>query len=160
MPYSGGDLSMLVLLPHAPSGLGDLEKKLTLEKLKAIIGKLHPESEVDVSFPKFKLDASVNLRQALTQMGMPTVFSNSADLSGIDGAKNLFVTDVIHRAYVRVDETGTEAATATAVPIAVLGGSPLPARPTFCADHPFLFVIMDRKNGTILFIGRVVHPAD
>jgi serpin B len=89
-------------------------------------------------------------------MGMPTAFSDRADLSGIDGSHDLSITGVVHKAFVQVDETGTEAAAATGV---MVGALAVRREAAFIADHPFIFVIRDVKTGTILFIGRVVHPA-
>jgi serpin B len=158
MQYAGGDLSMLVLLPHDPAGLGALEKTLNLAKLKSVLGRLQREPDLELWFPKFKLDSKFNLRESLVKMGMPTAFSNHADFSGIDGTQNLAISEVVHRAFVSVDETGTEAAAATGAEMSALGGPPPPSRPVFRADHPFIFLIMDHKAGTILFMGRVVHP--
>jgi serpin B len=85
-------------------------------------------------------------------MGMPTAFSTNADFSGIDGTKSLLISDVIHQAFVSVDEEGTEAAAATAIFIT------MSIHPVFRADHPFIFIIQDRETGNILFLGRVVNP--
>jgi serpin B len=134
-----------------------LEKTLDAARLNQIVGTLHHEHKVEVSFPKFKLETSYELSHTLAEMGMPTAFSNGADLSGIDGKRDLSITGVVHKAFVQVDETGTEAAAATGVMV----GAMAVRRPTvFNADHPFVFVIRDVKTGTILFIGRVMHPAN
>jgi serpin B len=159
IPYQGGDLSMLILLPDDPAGLPDVEKSLDLEKLKEIISHLRREPLVDVSFPKFKFETSFDLCHTLEDMGMRSAFSSDADLSGIDGSRDLYVTDVVHKAYVSVDETGTAAAAATALTDLGGGLSVLPPRPSFTADHPFVFVIRDIKAGTILFLGRLMNPA-
>jgi serpin B len=156
MPYAGGDLAMLVLLPESATGLPALEKSLDQAKLKEIAQKLRREHKVEVSFPKFKLEKTYDLGQTLSKMGMPTVFSNAADLSGIDGKRDLSVTGVIHKAFVQVDEAGTEAAAATGV---MMGALAFHQRTVFVADHPFVFIIRDLKTGTILFMGRVLHPA-
>ncbi|MCK4550640.1 MAG: serpin family protein, partial [Candidatus Aenigmarchaeota archaeon] len=92
----------------------------------------------------------------LKQMGMPLAFSNDADFSGMDGTKNLFIAAVIHQAFVEVNEEGTEAAAATAVVVNLK--SALPQVPVFYADHPFVFLIQERKTGNILFLGRVSDP--
>jgi serpin B len=89
-------------------------------------------------------------------MGMPTAFSDSADFSGMDGLRGLYISQVIHQAYIKVDEEGTEAAAATAVIIKITS-MPLNQK-TFVADHPFLFAIQERKTGNILFMGKVVNP--
>jgi serpin B len=160
MPYKGGagddHLAMLVLLPDDPAtGLASLEQSLDADRLKDIVSKLAHQHKVEVSFPKFKLETKYEMSRTLAAMGMPTVFSSSADLSGIDGKHDLFVTGVVHQAFVQVDETGTEAAGATGVMVRALA---MRQRLVFNADHPFIFAIRDVKTGTILFIGRVVHP--
>jgi serpin B len=115
MPYRGDDLAMLVLLPDDPAtGLSQLEKTLDADWLKQITSKLRHD-EVLVSFPKFKLDTTYDLNQSLIAIGMPTAFSAAADFSGIDGKRDLVISQVIHKAFVQVDETGTEAAAATVV---------------------------------------------
>lgn len=156
MPYRGDELAMLILLPDDPAGLGELEKTLDAARLKEIVGKMGHQHRVEVSFPKFKLETAYELSHTLAEMGMPTAFSNEADLSGIDGKRDLSITGVVHKAFVQLDETGTEAAAATGV---MVGAMAMRQRTVFNADHPFVFVIRDVKTGTILFIGRVIHPA-
>jgi serine protease inhibitor len=155
LPYAGKDLSMVVLLPKKIDGLGDLEKDLTADKLSGWIGKLHKQ-EVIVSLPKFKTEQRMGMKKVLSEMGMPTAFSSSADLSGIGGEPgDLNIADVIHKAYVDVNEEGTEAAAATAVE--VVTSLPTPT-PEFRANHPFVFLIRDARNGSILFLGRLADP--
>jgi serpin B len=117
--------------------------------------------QVDVSMPKFKFTAQFELNKVLKEMGMRRAFAaDEADFSGMATREKLFISDVIHKAFVAVDEKGTEAAAATAVLIAPTASAmPLP-RPsaTFRADHPFLFLIRDNRTGSILFMGRVVNP--
>jgi serpin B len=155
MPYSGDKLSMLVLLPEDGT-VSSLEKKLTVENLAKWRGTLE-ESRVDIYFPKFKLETKYSLRDNLSNMGMPSAFTAAADFSGIDGMDDLLVSDVIHQAFVSVDEKGTEAAGATAV-VVELRGPVEPAVPVFNADHPFIFIIQDNETGNILFMGKVVDP--
>ena len=156
MPYSGDSLSMLVLLPKA-GAMDTLEKALTPENLSAWRGKLR-EQRVDVHFPKFKLETKYFLSENLSRMGMPSAFSGAADFSGIDGRQDLFISAVIHQAYVFVDEKGTEAAAATAVVMQLKGGPVEPTVPVFYADHPFIFLIQDDETGNILFMGKIVDP--
>ncbi|HNB03541.1 MAG TPA: serpin family protein, partial [Methanoregulaceae archaeon] len=105
------------------------------------------------------METKYSLPATLSAMGMPTAFSPSADLSGMDGTRNLYIGDVIHQAFVDVNEEGTEAAAATAVVVqramVPMGQPPIPV---FRADHPFLFLIQEDESGLILFIGRVEHP--
>jgi serpin B len=156
MPYVGKDLSMVVLLPSKPDGLGELEKKLTANQLSSWLGKLH-ETKVDVTLPKFKTTREFQLKKALSELGMPLAFTFNADFSGINGGKDsLRIADVIHKAYVDVNEEGTEAAAATGVVIEAR--SEPPPTPVFRADHPFVFLIRDRRSDSILFIGRIVQP--
>lgn len=154
MPYEGGKLSMLVLLPKGDLSL--LEPSLSLDKINDWKSKLR-EQRVDVLMPKFTLDTKYPMNGTLAQMGMPTAFDEDrADFSGMTGAKSLYISAVIHQAFVDVNEEGTEAAAATAVVMS--GKSVPPPVPIFRADHPFIFVIQDKANGNILFIGRVANP--
>jgi len=158
LPYAGGDLSMLVLLPTRVDGLGDLEAGLTAENLTAWTANLKSH-KVAVFLPKFKSTSEFRLAGTLAALGMSDAFSGRADFSGMDGRKDLFISDVIHKAFVEVNEEGTEAAAATAM---VMVGSAAPSNPrpipVFRADHPFLFLIRDNRNGSVLFLGRVTDP--
>jgi serine protease inhibitor len=146
--------SMTILLPKQRDGLAQLEKMLTVEKLKHWEQGLRLQ-EVKVSLPKFKLNTYFQLSQALKDMGMRDAFAKQADFSGFyDSEKeDLFLKDVIHQAFVEVNEEGTEAAAATAV-FATTRGMP-PKVPTFNADHPFIFLIRHEPSKSILFLGRV-----
>jgi serpin B len=107
-----------------------------------------------VQLPKFKLESSFGLGRTLAGMGMPLAFSAKADFSGMDGSRDLYIGEVIHKAFVEVNEQGTEAAAATAVVMRALS---MPSQ--FIADHPFLFLIRENTTGTILFIGRITDPS-
>jgi serpin B len=147
---------MLVLMPD-PGSMPGFEQWLTPDRLAALASKV-PYQEVQLSFPKFKIEASISLAEAFKSMGMLDAFDpSSADFSGMDGARDLFIQAILHKAFVNVDEAGTEAAAATAV---MVGATAMRAEPVKVAiDHPFLFVLRDRTTGTILFMGRVVDPA-
>jgi serpin B len=155
LPYAGNDLSMIVLLPRKANGLADLEAKLTVQNLAAWTGKLHRQ-KVEVFLPKFKMTSQFSLNDKLTVLGMTDAFTDKADFSGMNGNNNLYISAVIHKAFVEVNEQGTEAAAATAVVMATKS-MPQPA-PVFRADHPFLFLIRDNASGSILFLGRIVDP--
>jgi serpin B len=156
MPYAGKELSMVVLLPKKVAGLGDMEKSLTADKLAGWLGKVR-EQEVIVSLPKFKTTSEFSLKDALEALGMKKAFQMpGADFSGINGKDDLYITAVVHKAYVDVNEEGTEAAAATGVVIGVK--SLPPPKPEFRADHPFVFLIRDTRNDSVLFLGRVVEP--
>jgi serpin B len=156
MPYVGGTTSMVILLP-VHGGLSDLEGQA-----QAVADQLIPQlqaARVAVTLPKWEFNAEFSLASALAALGADAAFdARRADLSGIDGKRDLAVTGVYHKAYVRVDEKGTEAAAATG---AVVGATSAPVAPpiAFTADHPFLFLIRDRKTNALLFAGRVVDPA-
>jgi serpin B len=153
LPYEGEELSMLILLPKE-GGLSSLEESLTVEKLNALRGRMS-ETKINVYMPKFKFETKYFLPQVLSKMGMPTAFKwPGADFSGMDGTKDLYISNVIHQAYVEVNEEGTEAAAATAVMVGMTG---MPNQ--FRADHPFIFMIQERTAGGILFIGKVVDPS-
>lgn len=155
LPYKGGDVTMVVFLPTARDGLGALEKKLDSAKLEQLLKTLRPTS-VDVWLPRFKVEQSFAMAGTLASMGMPSAFaSGTADFSGMTGSKGLFISAVIHKAFVEVNEEGTEAAAATGV---VMGIESVVVTPTFRADHPFVFALRDTKSGTLLFLGRVVDP--
>ncbi len=155
MPYDGEELSMLVLLPQEDS-LVTLEESLNLDNL-AQWREMLSQQPVNVFMPKFTFETKYFLNQDLQEMGMPTAFSMQADFSGMDGTKDLFISKVIHQAFIEVNEEGTEAAAATAVVIELKSVGPSVA--VFRADHPFIFLIQDNQSGNILFLGRVVNPS-
>ena len=154
LPYAGGDLSMVVLLPAEPDGLPRLEQALTADNLSCWLATLH-KREVALYIPRFKMTCEFDLASTLQSMGMTDAFTQQADFSGMTGDRSLFISAVVHKAFVGVDEQGTEAAAATGV---VMKRTALP--PTFRADHPFLFVIRHRPTDSILFIGRVANPKE
>jgi len=156
MPYSGEETSMLVLLPK-DHNLEEIEEQLTLENLNTWQENLQ-EKEVRVYFPKFKLETKYFLRDILSQMGMPIAFTGFADFSGMTGKKDLMIDQVIHQAFVEVDEKGTEAAAATAVIMLLTAMPEGPVIPVFKADRPFIFLIQEKETGVILFMGRVADP--
>jgi serpin B len=160
MPYEGNHWALVVLLPKKKDGLPALEKTLTAEKLTKWLGQMQ-QTEVAVSLPKWKMTSAFSLAETLKTLGMRKVFApGEADLSGMnDGREPLYVSAVVHQAFVDVTEEGTEAAAATGAAVESLSApfSP-PMRPEFRADHPFIFAISDVRTGTILFLGRVVTP--
>lgn len=158
LPYVGDDLSMVVLLPRATDGLASLEGLLNGPTLDRWLAQARNQ-KVNVFLPKFKLTAQFSLAQTLVGMGMTEAFSPSADFSGMDGARDLCLSAVVHKAFVDVNEEGTEAAAATGTVMRSMAVfRPLPI-PVFRADHPFLFLIRDTHSGSILFLGRVVDPS-
>jgi serine protease inhibitor len=156
LPYAGDDLSMLIFLPGKVDGLLKLEESLTVENLDKW-SKILAVTEMEVFLPKFELTFTFRLDDTLKSMGMPDAFSDQADFSGMDGTRQLFIAAVLHKAFVAVNEQGTEAAAATAV--IMMTKAVLISPIIFRADHPFLFAIRENSTGSILFIGRVVNPA-
>ncbi|VVB51331.1 Serpin (serine protease inhibitor) [uncultured archaeon] len=155
LPYEGKEISMLILLPKE----GDMpafEKEISAEKISEWRNSIY-ERRVDVYLPKFKVETKYFLPQQLSSMGMPTAFTSNADFSGMDGTRNLSITDVIHQAYVEVNEEGTEAAAATAVIVGLTSAMPAPT-PIFRADRPFIYIIQQTDTGNILFIGKINNP--
>ncbi len=156
LPYEGGDAAMLVMLPYEdlPGGLSALEAELTRDNLDQWLGELH-KTEILVSIPKFEMTwGTENVIPELQVLGITDLFSNAADLSGMDGTTELYVSKVLHKAFVEVNEEGTEAAAATAVVTRLKAMMPL----EFRADRPFIFLIRDTLTGNILFMGRLTDP--
>ncbi len=155
--YKGDRLSMVILLPRQKDGLADLEKRMNFGSMTRWLAQLEIR-KARVSLPRFKATMGFNLKDKLQSLGMTTAFTAKADLSGMNGKKNLSISGVIHKAFVNVDEKGTEAAAATAV-IVGRTAMPMPEQiPEFRADHPFVFLIRDRQTGAVLFLGRVMKP--
>jgi len=147
---------MFILLPEQGSNLSQLEDKLTSADLVNVEEKFSMRpSKVKLWLPRFKLDERLSLAKMLERMGMRDVFTGDADLSGIDGTMDLFVSKVVHQAVVEVNEEGTEAAAATAV-ISMTKSRPLVFN--FRADRPFLFFIQHKATKSIVFLGRLVKP--
>ena len=157
MPYAGEDLSMLILLPF-DDDIEVLENSFTIEKLTEWKKSLR-KRRVKIYIPKFKFEAKYFLFETLSDLGMPTAFTNSADFSGMTGTKDLKIDKVIHQAFIEVNEEGTEAAAATGIGVGMKTSKP-PPTPIFKADHPFIFLIHQKDTGNILFMGRVNNPTN
>ena len=158
LPYTGDELSMVVLLPKKADGLAELEDALTPASLKTMLSSLVSQ-QVAVALPKFKMKwGTVDVAGAMQKLGMVDACSPAAaDFSGItDHPNGLYIAAIFHQAFVDVNEEGTEAAAATAVVMAPRGRPPRPK--VFRADRPFLFLIREKATGTILFMGRVLDP--
>jgi serpin B len=159
MPYSGDELSILLLLPKNDN-LEKLESLLSTKKLLEWKKDLK-EQRVKIYIPKFKFETRYLMTNDLKSMGMPTAFSSLADFSGMTGYKELKINEVIHKAFVEVNEEGTEAAAVTSVemrPMSISSPQKKPEIPIFRADHSFIFLIQQKSTGNILFMGRVVNP--
>jgi serpin B len=159
LPYRGGDLSMVILLPKQMDGLPGLEQSFTAEALSEWTQEFHYADRVVLSLPRFKMTQQFELSNTLAAMGMPQAFTSRANFSGMSANSGLKISAAIHKAFVDVNETGTEAAAATSTIIAATAMR-MPEPPiVFNADHPFLFLIRDVKSGSILFLGRVADPS-
>jgi serpin B len=148
--YDGGELSMVVLLPEAGE-FQTFEEGLQTQQICDIVSSLQ-DTRVSLTMPKFEFGSEFRLKDTLAGMGMPIAFSSAADFSGMTGSPELFISDVVHKAFVVVDEAGTEAAAATVVD----GIVSMP--PEVNIDRPFIFLIRDIETGAILFVGRVMNP--
>jgi serpin B len=157
LPYDGDELSMVILLPDSGNFEG-FEAGLQARQVEDTIGSLQP-TEIALTMPRFEFKSEFSLKDALSAMGMQNAFCPyNADFSGMTGNPELFISDVVHTAFVAVDEVDTEAAAATG---AVIAPTAAPPEPTVevTLDHPFIFLIRDVETGTILFVGRVLNPA-
>lgn len=170
LPYKGDKISMLILLPKQGEDydyetgekiisdytLNDIG--LSNEKLIEYKSQMRETGLDAIYLPKFEFDTKYSMKETLSALGMSTAFlGDNADFSGITGNKDLYIDSVIHQAYVKVDEEGTEAAAATAVTMGITSARP---RNTFVADHPFIFIIQEKNTGNILFLGRVTDPRE
>jgi serpin B len=153
LPYDGNELSMIVLLPQVGFEVfeGSLDAALATDIVKGLGSR-----QVSLKMPKFEFESEFSLKDALAILGMPIAFSDGADFSGMTGNRDLYIGEVLHKAFVSVDEAGTEAAAATAV---VMELTAMPEEPVpVTIDRPFIFFICDNETGTILFVGRVLNP--
>ncbi|MCB9857577.1 MAG: serpin family protein [Phycisphaerales bacterium] len=172
LPYKGDELTMTLIAPRRPDGLPAIEAKLSAETLDTWLSKLNAR-QVKVALPRFRLEADYSMGDVLQAMGMKRAFTSpaepdGADFSGMSGSSDpreqLFIGAVLHKAFVEVNEEGTEAAAATAVVMIAGAAAPsvemVPFVPEFRADRPFLFLIRDSKTGIILFVGRMMRPVE
>jgi serpin B len=154
LPYDGHELSMVIMLPDS-GRLEAFERSLDADRVTAILSDMG-RTRVALTMPRFEIDSRFSLVDALTDLGMPDAFTLNADFSGMTGREDLFIGQVVHQAFVTVDEAGTEAAAATAV-VMVLKALPRPSVEV-TIDRPFVFLIRDIESGAILFVGRVLNP--
>ena len=158
VPYKENKASIVIFLPHKNIGIGKFKKSFDYKYYQHIIRSFQI-TDIRLSLPKFQTTFKINLGSTLSQMGMPLAFSSTnADFSGMTGKRNLCISEVIHQAFINVDEKGTEAAAATAVIMKAMSARPSSDLKEFNADHPFLFIIKDNTTGTILFMGNIMNP--
>ena len=149
---------MVVILPDSTNGLPELEKQLSDTKVSEWLRALRSR-EVSVFLPKFKLNFQLKLNDSLTTLGIVDAFSDrKADFTGMTGNRDLFISSAMHKAFVEVNEEGTEAAAATGIAMAPRAAARPVEIPVFRADHPFLYMIRHNATGTILFFGRLSDP--
>lgn len=157
LPYRGGRAAMTIIVPDSGSFV-DLESALSADQIDTILASMEYAS-VALTLPKFSYEQSISMARALADMGMPDAMDPKlADLSGMDGTQDLYITDVFHKAFVAVDEAGTEAAAATAVIVGIESAPVIDVE--FTVDRPFVFLIRDIETNSILFLGRVLNPAE
>ena len=154
VPYAWREMSMTVLLPDE-GALGALEDSLNADLLDQIMNDIEIDY-VTLTMPLFEFESEFSLGETLAGMGMPDAFDDRADFSGMTGSQGLWIAEVVHKAFVSVDERGTEAAAATAVVLRKSGASKEPIPVT--VNRPFIFLIRDTATGTVLFLGRVMNP--
>jgi len=159
IPYKSGELSMIVLLPNDAAGLPALEQSLTAANPQQWLGQLQGGTKIILTLPKFKMTQQFELQDALGAMGMAQAFEKGeADFSGMTGKRDFWISAAIHKAYIDVNEEGTEAAAATGIVMRSMAMAYERPPVVFRADHPFLFLIRDNRSGGILFMGRVTDP--
>ena len=159
LPYKDNKMSMVIILPSDKNGLAALEKKFNTTMYQQLIKQMF-YTKVKLSLPRFKMTVATNLNKSLKDLGMKTAFSDGADFTGMTKKPVLQISDVVHKAFVEVNEKGTEAAAATAVIMRAKVSSverPNPPK-IFKADHPFMFIIKDNKTNSILFMGKLENP--
>jgi len=161
LPYTGNEMSMTILLPKEGYTTQDIIRSMNHVSYKELIDSMN-NTELDISLPKFKIETPLyTLNTYLKELGMPTAFTADADFSGINGFGQLCISSVLHKAFIEVNEKGTEAAAATAVVMVTSAypGQNVTQRIVFNADHPFIFLIQHKTTGTILFMGEVTDPS-
>jgi len=159
LPYAGNDVSMLVLLPKTDD-FSAVQQMVTNDQLTIWKEAMEPTT-IDIYFPKFTLETDYSLNTHLQNMGMPSAFvPGGADFTDIAHAPDLYITAVLHKAFIEVNEQGTEAAAATAVIVGITSVQDPPERLEFRADHSFLFMIQHKETGNILFMGNIVNPLE
>ncbi len=152
--YDGEELSMAILLPNSGQ-FNAFEESLDAGLVSDIITALE-HKEVSLTMPKFEFESAFRMKETLKAMGMPIAFTDMADFSGMTGGRDLYIDEVVHKAFVSVDEAGTEAAAATAV---IMKLTAMPVEPVeVTVDRPFIFLIRDIETNSILFMGRILNP--
>jgi len=159
LPYKGDRLAMYIVLPKQRHGLGDVEDKMSTKNVNDMFKEVKRSKKLNIFLPKFKLEQSLQLTEHFKQLGMTAMFGSNADFSGMAGAPgDLYVSEVMQKAFIEVNEEGSEAAAATGM-VVMMRSMPMPA-PAFRCDHPFMFFIRDKRTEMVLFSGRVMDPSE
>ena len=168
LPYKGNEIAMVIIAPNRHDGLATIEKQLNSRKLEQWLNSLETR-KTTVFLPKFKLDQDYQMKKTLQDLGMVRAFQDPSDANGAqfqgmtesdDPLQQLYLSEVLHKAFIEVNEKGTEAAAATAV-LSLCGAAPqllIPFVPEFKANKPFIFLIQERSSGLILFMGKLATP--
>ncbi|XP_064481713.1 leukocyte elastase inhibitor-like [Ornithodoros turicata] len=156
LPYSGDEASMVILLPDEIDGLKFVQEHLTVENLTSALHDMRMERDVEVFLPKFKVEQTMELKKVLRDLGVKDMFDDSADLTGITERRDVKFSHAVHKAYVDVNEEGTEAAAATAMVMVCRMAAVFVEPKVFKVDHPFMFCILARD--VVLFFGSLSHP--
>jgi serpin B len=157
IPYADKNLSMFIILPDRKDGIKKLQNVLTTVMLSEMLAEAE-EVDAEIYIPKFKISyGTVDLTENFKKLGMNDAFDKRADFSGMTGNKELFISGILHKAFIELNEEGAEAAAATAV---VMGFKSAKTEKPFAfkADHPFIFVLRENSTGSILFMGTIVKP--
>ncbi|AWB10481.1 serpin B [Thermodesulfobium acidiphilum] len=154
LDYKGNSLSLVIILPE--KNIDNFIKNLSDEEFRSLLRSTKPEM-LDIKIPKFKFIFTSDLTKQLTDLGIKSAFTTNADFSGIAKSEDLYISDVVHQAYIDVNEAGTEAAATTSIGFVTTAYNPIPVK-NFIADRPFIFAIMDNKTKTILFLGKILNP--
>ncbi|MEA5472027.1 serpin family protein [Spirulina sp. 06S082] len=157
--YRNSPITMIILLPREFGGLIQLEEQVTVDNLRQWFLDLEDSesASIEVFLPRFKMESDLLLKETLIEMGMPQAFGSQSDFSGINGDKSLYIQEVVHKAFIDVNERGTEAGASTSV---IVGTRGITERHQFKADRPFLFLLVDKFSNSILFMGRVTNPLE
>lgn len=158
LPYKGDRVTMQVLLPDRSVSLAATEEKLKFEDIESQFRSRQNKEKVMLKMPKFKVEKTIPLTEQLSNLGMSEMFGGNSDFSGIDGSHNLYVSEVMQKAFIEVNEEGAEAAAATGA-VLMMRSMPMPPM-EFTVDRPFLFLVRDNLTGMLLFQGRVNNPSD
>ena len=158
LPYGNGGFNMVIILPSSNTDINDLINRTDENFLESLLADMK-KSQVNLWVPKFELEYKIEISKILIDMGMTSAFDPStADFTKARKEKDIFISGVLHKTYIKVDEEGTEAAAVTAITVGTTSAGPGPNEIYMRVDHPFVFCIREKRTGAILFIGKVVNP--